>query len=113
MTIDADCEAESLHARGSLVVNGLLNAGTIELKMNGPCSAAEIGGDHITVRLAGVRGILNKWFKSSHNSILTSDIIEGDEIDLENTHARIVRGTEAKCRPTLVQHKNHSADATT
>ena len=107
---DGDCEAESFNARGSFNIGGLLNAGELDVKLFGPCSAAEIGGDRITVRLAGMLEILNKWFKPAHNSVLTADIIEGDEIELENTHARVVRGNRviigSGCRIGLVEYKS-------
>ena len=92
--IKGDCESEEFIARGSFQIGGLLNAGSIEIGVAGFCSAREIGGERIEVRELGSTGIWNRIISmfTSHSAGLKTDIIEGDDIFLEYTTAKIVRG---------------------
>lgn len=103
-----DCEAEVFKARGAFSIGGLLNAGTIEIHLHGGCEAREIGGEHIVVRKTGL-DVLNKLLKHIFSNTLTVDIIEGDEIYLENTRAKVVRGNNVEigpgCEIDLVEYK--------
>ena len=56
--------------------------------MYGPCKAREIGGERIAVRAGRKLG----WFWMWHEKRLTADLIEGDDIVLEYTTAKVVRG---------------------
>jgi cytoskeletal protein CcmA (bactofilin family) len=62
--------------------------------MFGKCLAKEIGGEKITVRKNGLAFRLSQFLKSLFNQEerLETDTIEGDEIDLEFTTAKAVRG---------------------
>lgn len=94
INIKGDCETEEFIARGTFQIGGLLNAGNIEIGVGGFCSAKEIGGERIEVRELAYSAIWNKIISmfSSHNAGLTTNIIEGDDIYLEYTTAKIVRG---------------------
>jgi cytoskeletal protein CcmA (bactofilin family) len=112
LSVGSDFSAEKLRASGTVNVGGLLNAGSIELRMYGPCSAAEIGGDRITVRLPRLQMFLQRWFGRRFGPgepVLTVETIEGDDIELEHTHAGIVRGNRVKigegCRIGLVEYR--------
>lgn len=96
--ISGDCEAEEFIARGSFKIGGLLNAGNIEVGIGGYCSAREIGGERIQVRELGSTGIWNKIISmfTGHGVGLATDLIEGDDIYLEYTTAKIVRGNNIK-----------------
>jgi cytoskeletal protein CcmA (bactofilin family) len=93
--IDKNCEAESFKASGSFKIQGLLNAEQVKIIIGGYCSVQEIGGENIEVRLNPVdsffiKKIIDKVFNSKGE--LTTELIEGNEIYLENTNAKIVRG---------------------
>ncbi|NTW28477.1 MAG: polymer-forming cytoskeletal protein [Coriobacteriia bacterium] len=88
-----DCEAESVTGEGAFTITGLLNAGVIDLKVYGPCSAKEMGGERIVVRQPGsgfssFTQIFTFWAEKR----LTADTIEGDDVWLEITTAKTVRG---------------------
>ncbi|MBB3867788.1 hypothetical protein [Parageobacillus toebii] len=51
--IKGGCDAEQFQARGEFSVGGLLNAGTIQIKLFGHCQAKEIGGERIEVKQPG------------------------------------------------------------
>lgn len=93
-----DCAAELFQAKGSFTVGGLLNAGRIEVYLHGGCEVREMGGEHIEVRKAGV-GALNKLLKHIFSNTLSVDTVEGDEIYLEYTRAKVVRGNNVVIGP--------------
>jgi cytoskeletal protein CcmA (bactofilin family) len=101
-----DCEAEVFKAKGAFSIGGLLNAGHIEVHLHGGCEAREMGGERIEVRKAG-SSTLNKLLKHVFNNTLTVDTIEGDEIYLEYTQAKVVRGKNVQigqgCEIDLVE----------
>lgn len=93
--IEKDCEAEDFKAYGGFEIKGLLNAGNIEIKIWGGCSVKEIGGEKIDIRIGneGVFGftkMISMFFSKPKG--LETDLIEGDEIYLEETKAKVVRG---------------------
>lgn len=102
-----DCEAEVFKARGAFSIGGLLNAGHIEIHLHGGCEAREIGGEHIEVRKSGI-STLNKILKHIFSNTLSVDTIEGDEIYLEYTRAKVVRGNNVEigtgCEIDLVEY---------
>lgn len=93
MTVSGDCEAESFSMKGVAHIANTLNAEQVDLSLYFADSRiAEIGGKAIRVKRS-------KWnmmnvFKglSSASARLVVNIVEGDEIYLENTSAKIVRG---------------------
>lgn len=95
-----DCEAEVFSAKGAFTVGGLLNAGRIEVYLHAGCEAKEMGGEYIEVRKGG-SSTLNKLLKHIFNNafILSVDTIEGDDIYLEYTHAKVVRGKNVEIGP--------------
>lgn len=112
-SIGGDCEAEVFLAKGSFKIGGLLNAGHIDIILYGGCRAKEIGGEKITVKKPGIAHKLKRLIFSyifRVNVDLQADVIEGDEIYLEHTNARIVRGTNVRigpgCEIELVEYKN-------
>ena len=112
--VKGDCNAETFSSHGGFNINGLLNAGKIDVKLYAPSNAKEIGGEEITVR-KGTAFILKELIKSIFTSLdisnrLSSDTIEGDDIYLEFTKANVVRGNNIKigegCEIGLVEYKN-------
>lgn len=93
--IDKDCEVESFKASGNFKIQGLLNAEQINIRLSGKSSVKEIGGENIEVKVGGIENFfLKKMIDNIFNTRgeLTTDLIEGGEIYLENTNAKIVRG---------------------
>jgi cytoskeletal protein CcmA (bactofilin family) len=95
--IEKDCEAESFKASGNFKIQGLLNAGKVNINLGGKSSVREIGGENIEVKVSimdnfFLKKAIDKVFNSRGE--LTTVLIEGDEIYLENTNAKIVRGNK-------------------
>lgn len=95
LRVGKDCEVECFNASGSFRIQGLLNAGEIKINLGGKSSVKEIGGENIEVRVGIMdkfffRKVIDKMFNTKGE--LTTELIEGDEIYLENTNAKIVRG---------------------
>lgn len=109
ITIQGDCEAEVFQIRGGFQIGGLLNAGVIDIKLYGGSHAKEIGGEKIRVRRERLN-YLDRLFKNLFQKKITTDLIEGDEIELVETHAKVVRGTNVTigkgCEIELVEYKN-------
>ena len=93
--IEKNCEAECFKASGGFKIQGLLNAGEVNIRIGGNCNVQEIGGEHIEVRVSPLdnsifRKVIDKMFNTKGE--LNTQLIEGDEIYLQNTNAKIVRG---------------------
>ncbi len=110
MKTGGDCQSEAFDCEGAFTVAGLLNAGSVDIKLYGPCSAREIGGERITVRQPGGGGLssLTQIFTFWAEKRLTADSIEGDDVTLELTTAKTVRGRNINigegCRVDLVEY---------
>lgn len=109
-TAKNNCDAERFRSRGSFRIEGLLNAGAIEIDLYAECRAKEIGGETILVRKTGDNAIskLVKALIFTRDALIT-DLIEGDEIYIESTKAAVVRGTNISIGPGcdigLVEYK--------
>jgi len=94
-----DCEIERIETEGAFFVDGLLNAGSLEVRLQGLSKANEIGVESIRVR----RPPDNKWnllrFIPKFQPELQAKVIEGDDLDLENTTAEVVRGNRVLIGP--------------
>ena len=109
--------AESFHGMGRFRIEGLLNADKIRMEIFAGCRVGEMGGQEITVKRSRYRlgrfvgKILRVLFGPGfHDGLLEADTIEGDEIYLEYTDAKIVRGRNVTigegCRIGLVEYKD-------
>lgn len=87
----ANIEADSLTGEGAFRAEGLVNVGSIDFKLHGNSSATEIGGERVSIVLGRnfVGASLLSLFGEKR---LTADSIEADEVVLENTTAKVVRG---------------------
>jgi cytoskeletal protein CcmA (bactofilin family) len=111
--LKGDCNAENFVSKGGFNIGGLLNAGTIDIDLYGTCRAKEIGGEKITVRKGKVfdfSKIIKSILFSLHlDGMLTTDSIEADDIHLEFTKAKAVRGNNVfigrGCEIGLVEYK--------
>lgn len=104
--VDGDCSADTFVGEGVFTIGGLLNAGTVHVQLFGPCSAREIGGEKVTI--AQSRKGLADFVAMFSEKRLRVDTIEADEVWIENTVARIVRGGTvtlgAGCEINLVEY---------
>jgi cytoskeletal protein CcmA (bactofilin family) len=91
LSVKGDCDAESFNVRGAFTVGGQLNAGKIEVRLFGPCQVTEMGGGQIRVK----RNLPGR----SNAKYLVADTVEGDNIQLECTRARVVRGNRVEIGP--------------
>jgi cytoskeletal protein CcmA (bactofilin family) len=101
MKIDHDCEADSFSVKGVVEIGKTLNAEHIDLYLHVADSRiAEIGGKTIRVTKSKVFNILHFFKRLAHDSAkLWVETIEGDEIYLEHTKAKIVRGNQVVIGP--------------
>lgn len=107
-----DCEAETFRATGGFKIGGLLNADRIEISIGGKCNVKEMGGEKIIVRLSNSVGLgIIRAIKEVFNvhEYLVTELIEGDEIYIESTVAKVVRGNNITIGPDcdidLVEYK--------
>lgn len=103
--VGANIEADSLTGEGRFTVNGMLNAGNIDLRIHGRSAVSEIGCERMVLRVPeGITAI----FSAFTDRRLTVDTIEGDELELINTTAKVVRGARVTlgegCQVDLVEY---------
>jgi cytoskeletal protein CcmA (bactofilin family) len=110
VSIDGDCEAENFNARGGFKIGGLLNAGNIDIEMYGSCRVKDIGGENIKVRLGKGHFFVKMLNLFMNSNGLEANTIEGDDVFLENTTAKIVRGNNVtigdNCNIETVEYRN-------
>lgn len=102
---DDGVEVESFKSIGGFKVNGLLNAERINVDINLPCFAEEIGGECIRVKFRNVllkRNLMNRLIFLNLNfkrPALICNLIEGTDISLEHTNVELVRGKKIEIGP--------------
>ncbi len=86
LRVGGDIEAEHFSSIGMLQVEGMINAETVQIQLGvSPCRVGSIGGGAVHVTQGSRLLALNPCR-------LSCDSIEGDQIDLELVHAKVVRG---------------------
>ncbi|MEC0127738.1 hypothetical protein [Paenibacillus pabuli] len=95
--VSGDCQAEKFKLNGRLTITGMLSAEQMTLKIMGPSEVREMGGSVISVKSG--RGKLLDGLFTGNKSVLKTNLIEGDEIEIENTVAEVVRGDRIKIGP--------------
>ncbi len=91
--IDANCSADTFDSSGQFKIGGLLSADTIDIKLGSAASSAkEIGGEKIIVKVANIGLSAIRAIFSPGIALLKAEAIECNDIDLESTKAKIVRG---------------------
>ena len=108
-------ESEELNCHGTFEVE-TLNANNIKIKLGSNCRAEEIGGGTIQVRYPRVRKILVDigeilLFRKIKRAELKADTIEADRIELENTVASSVKGSNIVigpgCKIRNLEYREH------
>ncbi len=112
--VENEFNAESFKLEGGFNIGGLLNADKIGINVYWPCKVDEIGGSEIKVKRdnkLSFLGLKNMIKPNGASKELTADIIEGDDIYLEYTKSRVVRGNDIElgpgCEIELVEFKNN------
>jgi len=107
LTVAGDVEAECADLRGTVKITGLLNAERIEIHpSHADSEIGSIGGSSIRVyrhtlgENHSLLGTVAKLFcgAAGASGRLITDVIEGDEVDLDSTEAKIVRGRSVTIR---------------
>lgn len=102
LQVQGNCTLESFTSKGAFEVDGLLNAGQIEIQLYGPSRVREIGCE--TIRVKPHRHLFSKSIRR-----LTADVIEGDDIELTYTKANVVRGRRVRigvgCEIDVVEYQ--------
>nr|WP_319373036.1 polymer-forming cytoskeletal protein [uncultured Methanobacterium sp.] len=111
--VGRDFNAETLNLEGGFTIQGMLNGDILRINLYWPSKVNEIGGSDISVKKSGklsFLGIKNNIMSDGKNE-LTADVIEGDNVYLENTNARVVRGNNITigpgCNIELVEYKEN------
>ncbi len=115
-----DCNAEEFVSQGAFSIDGLLNAANIDINYWGKCKVKEIGGEKISIQRGKKYKFirLRKVFEAVLNvqyEEFSAESIEGDDIYLEYTKAKVVRGNNIEigpgCEIDLVEYKNNYKEA--
>jgi cytoskeletal protein CcmA (bactofilin family) len=97
LTVSGDAEVEQFISDGSFSIKGLLNGEEIIINpFISRSYAKEIGGERITVKKKKELSFSLPFTKSGG---LEADVIEGNDIYLEDTTAKIVRGDNVEIGP--------------
>jgi cytoskeletal protein CcmA (bactofilin family) len=97
LKVNGNVEVEKFDVHGALRTDGTLNVGELNIRLHGESRAKEVGGEKITIKPSGLTSnFIMKMVKSLFLSTqrFVTDVIEGDEIYLEDTEAKIVRGNK-------------------
>lgn len=106
-----DVEVDFFKATGAFNIDGLLNAETIQINLNGGIGSKckEIGGQKIKVTRFSEINILYRLF-SNGGGCLEVDTIEGDDINIDHTKAKKVCGDDVYigegCKIDEVEYRN-------
>lgn len=106
LKVDGDLSTDAMIGEGGFTIGGLLNAGSVDLQLYGPCSVREIGGE--SVRVLQSRSGLADFVNLFSEKRLHVTTVEADNVMLENTTAQSVRGTDVVigtgCDVALVEY---------
>lgn len=111
LRVKGDCQAKVIVVKGAFTIGGLLNAGNIDIMLYGNCTAKEIAGRKINIRKDRSSRLI-RFIESifPNTDDLTTQSVEGDDIYLEYTKAKVVRGNNVNigpgCEIDLVEYGN-------
>ena len=105
LAVDSQCAAEQMVVRGVLDVKGLFNFDKARILSDHSSHIHEMGGHTLEVRRSKYFFFLPRLRKQA---VLKAKSIEVDDIDIDFTHAEIVRGSRIKigknCRIGKVEY---------
>ncbi|WBW98069.1 polymer-forming cytoskeletal protein [Oceanirhabdus sp. W0125-5] len=88
-----NCECDEFKASGGFTIKEYINADKVDIEVQGKCRVDEVVGEDIRVTFRernGFQGFIDRIF--NERASLCVDSIEGDNIHLEHTIAKFVRG---------------------
>lgn len=93
LSVDGDLEAEEVIAEGPVKIGGLCSAERIDIALSGMAShIKEIGCGTLNVHSRFTSALFGQLLNAFSKRKLIADTIEGDDIVLEDTEAKVVRG---------------------
>lgn len=103
INVKNDCNSEAFISRGVFIIGGLLNAENIDIELYDKCQVREIGGETIHIKRIG-KSLFNRALKFmipllGFEGELATDTIEGDDVYIEYTTAKVVRGNNVRIGP--------------
>ncbi|RAP73831.1 hypothetical protein [Paenibacillus montanisoli] len=90
-----DCSAQQCDVRGGMTVGGVLHADRLEIYLDGPVRAEVIRCRELRMKQGGggsLKRFLQSILPTSWQAQLRADRIEGDDLELKETTAALVRG---------------------
>jgi cytoskeletal protein CcmA (bactofilin family) len=105
LIIDGDVEVDTFRLSGAFQIAGLLAADKVEIQLEGDCHVREIGGEKIEIKRASrisaglLSNTLEFLFRHGGPKELHAETIEGDEVYLEATVVKLVRGGKVNIGP--------------
>ncbi len=105
LEVEEDVEVDTFRITGGFQIGGLLSADKVEIQLEGACRAREIGGERIEIKRSTrtIGGLLTNTlgFLFRHDKVkeLHTETIEGDDIYIEATMAKVVRGARIRIGP--------------
>lgn len=85
LNVEGDCLGNRFTSKGSANIKGILSADIIEIDPREKSKINEIGGSAIIIKKKG-------FFRSGGYGRVEANLIEGDNITLESTKCKMVRG---------------------
>ena len=113
--VEGDCSSETFDLKGAFTIEETLNAGDLNAHIYWSSSAKDICGEKIHVKKGRDNNLIDA-FAALFNPLnflksqLKVETIEGDDIELEQTTAKVVRGNKViigdGCKIDLVEYKD-------
>lgn len=104
----SDLSAERINVKGALVVDGILNAGSLDIQFQCFGKLKEVRAHTVNIRPMTI-SIKNRGGQFLDNLMISftgqgfrMDVVEGSEIYLENVQANVVRGENIVIGPNCV-----------
>lgn len=103
-TVGGDIEGEAIIVKGGLKTPGMVNGDNVDIQVNAEVEVGEIGASKVRVIKSNSINsffgmVVNSMFSKRHLGYLKVNTIEADDIYLENTVAKVVRGSRIVIGP--------------
>lgn len=114
--VDGDFNAEIFTLNGGFRVGGMLNVDILKMNLEWPCKVHEINGGEIEIKKSEkpsfkFKRLASLFGHSASHEGLVVDTIEGDDIYVEDTMAKVVRGNNVElgpgCKIELVEYSKN------
>lgn len=103
LKVGREVALEQLSWAGAITCTGLVSADVVELRVGGESRIGELAGSSIQVSPGG-------WRIGRHPRLIVGEV-SGDDVSLENTEAKLVRGDRVtigpRCRVERLEYREH------